>query len=74
MTWLGWFAAAWLAGGAMTALAVALICRSDGKHSMAPRLHGRQNILNWLKVFALWPGVVMMGTVFAILMLAQRRQ
>jgi hypothetical protein len=67
--------AAYLAGGVLTLLAVAFIGRTEARNEVAKEAATRSGtVAFWLKVFALWPCVAMMGVVFATLMLMQQRQ
>ena len=70
---LAWIGAIYLAGGPLTALAIALMLWTQPRTSLPPRPGDRRrHALTMLKVFALWPGVILMAAVFAVITIAQK--
>ena len=75
LTALAVFAASYLAGGVLTILALAFMNRRGGRIAGRTQAAARTESTGvWLREFALWPCVVLMGVVFAIIMLMQKRQ
>ena len=71
---LAGFVASYLAGGGLTVLALALTSRGTGRatgRTLPARTAGAQVRL---KEFTLWPCVVLMGVVFALLALLRERR
>jgi hypothetical protein len=67
---LAWWIAIYIAGGVLTSLAVVVICWSEVPAEQSGS--ARKQFPSMLKVFALWPAVVLMAALFAIIMVAQK--
>jgi hypothetical protein len=72
-TTLAWIAAIYLACGALTMLAVALIVR-NARASGPVKSPWSDVFRSMFLVLALWPAVVVWGVVIALIMIGQRRR